>query len=239
MSTDVASVVRLSREGAPDPATVSENEPHPIRVLSGSSLGALDGQLCGLFGIDIVGFNSWWRDDDIQMYVHKSLYEMLEATFDSSDVPWSRCVHEDRGDGALVVIPPMIPVAGLVTIPERLRLLVRRHNHVSCDAARIQLRVAMHIGPVRHDGYGFVGHEVSLLFRLLNARPLRRMLSESGAEVAFIASATMYEQVIRRRPSLVDPALFQRLPVQVKETRTRAWACAPMPNPPNVAPLRR
>jgi hypothetical protein len=227
MSTNVASVVGLSREGAPDPATAPENEPHLIRVLSRSSLRVLDGQLCGLFGVDIVGFNGWRRDDDIQMYVHKSLYEMLEAAFDGADVPWSCCVHEDRGDGALVVVPPMIPVAGLVTVPERLRFLVRRHNHVSCDAARVQLRVAMHIGPVRYDGYGFVGHDVSLLFRLLNARPLRRMLSESGGEVAFIASATVYEQVIRRRPSLVDPALFQRLPVQVKETRTRAWACAP------------
>jgi hypothetical protein len=227
MSTNVASVVGLSREGAPDPATAPENELHLIRVLSGSSLEVLDGQLCGLFGVDIVGFNGWRRDDDIQMYVHKSLYEMLESAFDRSDVPWSCCVHEDRGDGALVVIPPMIPVAGLVTVPERLRFLVRHHNHVSCDAARVQLRVAMHIGPIRHDGHGFVGHDVSLLFRLLNARSLRRMLSESGAEVAFIASATMYEQVIRRRPSLVDPALFRRLPVQMKETRTRAWACAP------------
>jgi len=145
---------------------------------------------------------------------------------EESDVPWSDCVHEDRGDGALVVVPPTIPVAGLVIIPDRLRILVRRHNHVSCDAAHVQLRVAMHIGPVHYDGHGFVGHDVSLLFRLLDARPLRRMLSESGAEVAFIASGNIYEHVIRRRPSLVDLALFQRLLVRVKETRTRAWACA-------------
>jgi hypothetical protein len=85
----------------------------------------------------------------------------------------------------------------------------------------------MHIGPVHHDGHGFVGHDVNLLFRLLDARPLRRMLSESGAEVAFIASGNMYEHVIRRRPSLIELALFQRLLVRVKETRTHAWACTP------------
>jgi diaminopropionate ammonia-lyase len=50
------------------------------------------------------------------------------------------------------------------------------------------------------------------------------MLAQSGAEVAFIASGYVYENVIRRRPSLVDPARFQPLPVRVKETRTRAWA---------------
>jgi hypothetical protein len=202
-----------------------ESGPELVRVIGGSPHAALDGQLCGLFAVDIVGFSGWRRDDDIQMYIHKSLYEMLQAAFDRSDVPWSGCAHEDRGDGALVVVPPTIPVAGLVTVPDRLRVLVRRHNHVSCDAAHVQLRAAMHIGPIHHDGHGFVGHDVSLLFRLLDARRLRRMLSESGAEIAFIASGIMYEHVIRRRPSLIDLALFQRLPVRVKETRTRAWAC--------------
>jgi len=227
MSINVARVAELSRAGTPDPAMVPESESNLVRILGGSSHVALDGRLCGLFAVDIVAFNGRQRDDDIQMYVHKSLYEMLQAAFDRSDVPWSGCVREDRGDGALVVVPPTIPVAGMVTVPDRLRVLVRRHNHVSSDAAQVQLRVAMHIGSVHHDGHGFVGHDVSLLFRLLDARALRRMLSESGAGVAFIASGNMYEQVIRRQPSLVDLALFQRLPVRVKETRTRAWACTP------------
>jgi hypothetical protein len=52
------------------------------------------------------------------------------------------------------------------------------------------------------------------------------MLSESGAEVAFIASGNMYEHVIRRQSSLVDLSEFHHLPVRVKETRTRAWARA-------------
>ena len=222
MSTNVARVVGLSRDDASDPAMVPDSEPDLVHVLGGSSLVALDGRLCGLFAVDIVGFNGMRRDDDIQMYVHKSLYEMLQAAFDRSDVPWSGCVHEDRGDGALVVVPPTIPVGGLVTVPDRLRVLVRRHNHVSSDAAQVQLRVAMHIGSVHHDGHGFVGHDVSLLFRLLDARALRRM--QSGAAVAFIASGNLYEHVIRRQPSLLDLSLLQRMPVRVKETRTYAWA---------------
>ena len=194
-------------------------------VAAGSSFASPDGHLCGLFAVDIAGFNRSHRDDDIQIYVHQSLYEMLQAAFDRSDVPWFSCAHEDRGDGALVIVPPMIPVAGLVDpIPERLRNLVRRHNRVSCEAARIQLRVAAHIGPVHDDGHGFVSRDVNLLCRLLEARSLKRMLSQSGAEVAFITSGYVYENVIRRHPSLVDPALFQSLSVRVKETRTRAWA---------------
>jgi hypothetical protein len=194
-------------------------------VGNGSPSVSPDGQLCGLFAVDIAGFNGLRRDDDIQSYVHESLYTMLRAAFGKSGVPWFTCAHEDRGDGVLIIVPPVIPVAGLVDpIPERLRNLVRRHNRVSCEAARIQLRVAAHIGPVHNDGHGFVGRDVNLLFRLLDARSLKRMLALSGAEVAFITSGYVYENVIRRRPSLVDPGLFQPLSVQVKETRTRAWA---------------
>jgi len=196
--------------------------------ISGSRSVTLDGQLCGLLAVDIAGFNGWQRDDDIRIYIHMSLYQMMQAAFDRSEVPWSGCAHEDRGDGVLVVVPPTIPAAGLVDpIPDRLRGLIRRHNRVSCEAAHIQLRVAAHVGPVHHDGHGFVGQDVSLLYRLLDARSLKRMLSESRAEVAFIASSYLYENVVLRRPSLIDPALFRRLPVQVKETRTRAWAYVP------------
>jgi hypothetical protein len=227
MSMGVVRVAGLSREGVLGLDVAPESEPNPARVSDGSTYAALDGRLCGLFAVDIAGFNHRQRDDDIQLYVRKSLYEMLRAAFDRSDVSWSGCVREDRGDGALVVVPPTIPVTGLVSVPDRLRILVRRHNHVSSAAAQLQLRVAMHIGPVHHDEHGFVGHDVSFLFRLLDARALRRMLSESGAEVAFIASASMYEHVIRRQPALVDLDRFRRLPVRVKETSTRAWACTP------------
>jgi hypothetical protein len=202
--------------------------PDLFRNINGSRPVTLDGQLCGLFAVDIAGFNGFQRDDDIRIYIHKSLYEMMQAAFDRSEVPWSGCAHEDRGDGVLVVVPPTISAAGLVDpIPDRLRGLIRRHNRVSCEAAHIQLRVAAHVGPVHHDGHGFVGQDVSLLYRLLDARSLKRMLSESHSEVAFIASSYLYENMVLRRPSLIDPALFQRLPVQVKETRTRAWAYIP------------
>jgi hypothetical protein len=191
----------------------------------GAFRDSLEGQLCGLFAVDIAGFSSADRDDDIQIYVHTALYAMLRTAFDRSDIPWADCAYEDRGDGVLVIVPPTLSAVGLVDpIPERLRALVRRHNRVSADAARIQLRVAAHIGSVQYDGYGFVGHDVTLLCRLLDARPLKRLLAESGAEVAFIASKYLYDNVIRSRPSLVDPEVFKPMPVRVKETRTRAWA---------------
>ncbi len=194
-----------------------------------------DGQLCTLFAVDIVGFTGPGRDDEIRLYLHGELYEVLEKAFDGSGVPWARCFREDRGDGALIVVPPGVACKGLIDpLPERLRGLIRRHNHVSCQAAGIQLRVAVHVGPVEYDGHGFVGSDINLLFRMLEARPLKRALVSSGAELALIVSDEIYRSVVCRWPSLVGPDAFQRVRFQVKQTRAQGWTY--LPGAPSLSP---
>ena len=187
-----------------------------------------DGQLCTVFAVDIAGFTGPGRDDDIRWYLHMELYRMLEWAFDSSGIPWARCFHEDRGDGALIVVPPDIASKGIIDpLPGRLRSLIRRHNHVSSRAAGIQLRAAAHIGPVDHDGHGFLGSDINLLFRMLEARPLKHALAGSGAELALMVSEDMYRSLVCRCPSLVSTDAFQRVCFQVKRTRGRAWIYLP------------
>jgi hypothetical protein len=187
-----------------------------------------DGQLCTVFAVDIAGFTESYRDDDIRLYLHEELYEFLERAFDASGIPWARCFHEDRGDGALIVVPPDVASKGIIDpLPERLRSLIRRHNHVSCQAAGIQLRAAAHIGPVEHDGHGFVGTDINLLFRMLDARPLRAALEGSRAELGLIVSDYVYRNVVCRYPSLVSPDAFRPARFQVKYTRARAWTYLP------------
>jgi class 3 adenylate cyclase len=193
-----------------------------------------DGQLCTVFAVDIAGFTRPGRDDEIRLYLHEKLYEVLERAFDGSGIPWKECFHEDRGDGALVVIPPEVACKGIIDpLPERLRGLIRRHNHVSCQAAEIQLRAAAHIGPVEHDTHGFVGSDINLLFRMLEARPLRHALAGSGAELALIVSDDVYRSLVCRCPSLISPEAFQRVRFQAKHTRARAWIYLPGAPPPS------
>jgi hypothetical protein len=188
-----------------------------------------DVQICTLFAVDIAGFTRPRRDDDVRRYMHEQLYGILQKAFDGSDIPWAECHHEDRGDGALVVMPPGIGCQGLVDpLPERLRSLVRRHNHVSSDAAQMQLRAASHIGLVEHDGHGFVGSDVNLLFRMLEARPLKRALAASGADVALIVSDYVYQALVCRHPSLVGPETFEAVRFQLGKTRARAWSYLPL-----------
>jgi hypothetical protein len=187
-----------------------------------------DGQVCALFAVDIAGFTRPDRDDDIRMFMREELYRILERAFDGSGIPWTDCFHEDRGDGVLVIVPPGIAANGMIDpLPERLRSLIRRHNHVSCDAAQIQLRAAAHLGPVNHDGHGFAGTDVDFLFRMLDARPLKRALASTGADLALIVSEYVYRNIVSRHPSLVSPTAFQPIRVQVKYTRIRAWTYLP------------
>jgi class 3 adenylate cyclase len=181
-----------------------------------------------LFAVDIAEFTRPDRDDDVRMFMREELYRILERAFDGSGTPWAACFREDRGDGVLVVVPPSIAATGIIDpLPERLRSLIRRHNHVSSAAAQIQLRVAAHLGPVDHDGNGFVGTDVDFLFRMLDARPLKRALAATGADLALIVSDYVYRNIVSRHPSLVSPAAFRSIRFQVKYTRAQAWTYVP------------
>jgi hypothetical protein len=184
---------------------------------------APSGHVCVMLAFDIVGFTRPDRDEEVRIHLHKVLYEILREAFQTSGLPWDRCHHEDRGDGALVILPPGIFAHGIINpFPERLRSLIRRHNRMSCPAAQIQIRAAAHLGPVYRDDHGLVGDDINLLFRMLNAKPLRTALAGSGTELALAISAYMYDSFVRRHPALAGPAVFHPMNTKVKGTRVRA-----------------
>ena len=217
--------------GPDGPARLTGRNDHPDAArlsLAGMPTLPTDGQMCAVLAVDIVGFTRPDRDDEIRRYLHEKLYEYLQAGFDDSGIPWQDCFNEDRGDGALIVVPPGISFKGLIhPLPDMLRDLIRRHNHVSRESAEIQLRIAAHIGPVDYDGHGFVGTDVNLAFRILEARPVKRMLADSGAELCLAVSDYVYQSFVCHYPSLLRPDTFRAVRFQVKNTRARAWAYLP------------
>jgi hypothetical protein len=64
------------------------------------------GQVCTIMAFDIDGFTRPDRDEAIRIHLHKAFYEILAGTFEGSGLPWHQCHHEDRGDGALVILRP-------------------------------------------------------------------------------------------------------------------------------------
>ena len=62
------------------------------------------------------------------------------------------------------------------------------------------------------------------LFRLLEAPSLKDLLAVSGTELGFITSDYFYNTVVLRHPTLVDPAEFQPVSVDLKHAAATGWA---------------
>ena len=185
-----------------------------------------------MLAVDIAEFTRADRDDEIQLHLRTSLYGILHEALGGSAMPWEQGQYEDRGDGVMVIFPPDLAAQPIIdSFPERLRGLIRRHNRLSCEPARMQLRVAAHVGPVYRDEHGFAGDDVTFLCRMLDAQPLRRALSESDTELAFIISDYVYEKCVLRRRSLADRRSFRPVRTHVKRTPVHAWIYLPDGSP--------
>jgi len=185
-----------------------------------------------MLAVDIAEFTRADRDDEIRLHLRRSLYGILREALGGSGMPWEQCQHEDRGDGVVVIFPPDVAAQPIIDLfPERLGGLIRCHNRCSREPARMQLRVAAHVGPVYCDEYGISGDDVTYLCRMLDAQPLRRALSGSGAELAFIISDYVHEKLVLRRHSLTGPSSFRPVKTQVKRTLVHAWIYLPDGSP--------
>lgn len=187
-----------------------------------------------IVGVDIVGFNAPGRDDEVQLALRRALYLMLTEAFEAAAVPWHECVHEDRGDGAVVLVPAEIPAETVIgPLLTHLGAGVRRHNRLSSEIAQIRLRTAVHAGEVHRDEYGLAGRAVNDVFRLLDAPVFREMVARARAEIAVIVSDGLHDTVVRHGPGLIDPETYRPVIAVHKETRTPAWVhipeCDPVP----------
>lgn len=185
---------------------------------------SLTGQNCSILMTDIASFGDPSRDDHDRRVVRDVMYAVLWDAFDASDVPLGTCHWEDRGDGALFVIPPAVPTVSAVDpFLARVAATLRRHNRQASDAVRVQLRVALHVGPVTADPHGISGHAVNQTARLLESPVLKELMAATAADVGFIASEFVYDNVIGHAPGYVDPATYRRVEFQVKESQLTAW----------------
>jgi hypothetical protein len=179
---------------------------------------------CAILAFDIVAFGDRRRDDDVQLYVRDGLYRILETAFEATGVPWRTCHREDRGDGVLVVVPPLVSTEPLVSpLADRVRAGLRRHNKLSSEAAQIRLRMVLHSGHVHFDQYGVAGHTLVHAFRLLEAPAFKTAFDATCGELGFVVSDRLYDDVIRHGPGLIDPDRYEAINVSLKETKTRAW----------------
>ena len=214
----------------PAPRDPVEDVPtQPLHALRPARTGpSWTGQNCTILYTDIVGFSEPHRNDHDRLEVRRTMYALLREAFGESGAPWDACHLEDRGDGALIVVPPEVPTVAVVDpMIALLAMRLRRHNERSRDAVRFQLRVATHVGPVMPDPPGVAGWALIYAARLLDAQPLRARLAATGADLGFITSAFVYESVIAQGPGHVDPSAYEPVSCQVKGFTAQGWIHLP------------
>jgi tetratricopeptide (TPR) repeat protein len=185
--------------------------------------------------VDVERFGDPARTNLHQLAIREALYEALARAFAESGIGWGSCVSEDRGDGALILVPPQIPKIRLVAgLPGLLAAAISRHNTGSSVPERMRLRVALHAGEVYRDAHGVAGAAVNHAFRLAEAPALRSALAASPGVLALIVSDWFFTEVVHHDPAAV-PGSYRRVQVIVKETAATGWIRVP---DPAVAPAR-
>jgi hypothetical protein len=180
-----------------------------------------------LVAVDIAAFGDLRRDDEVQRYVRKAMYEILREGFDRT-VGWESCRRQDRGDGVLVVTPPRTPIAVLVgPLFDLLRAGLRHHNKMSSDVAQIRLRMAVHAGSVLFDSHGVLGHSLTRLFDLLEAPAFKTEFTATASTLGLVTSDYVYDDVIRHCSGDIDPDDYHSIEVMEQETPGRAWVRIP------------
>ena len=180
---------------------------------------------CSIVFTDVAGFSDPVRNDGDRDVVRTAMYEILRSGFDAAGVPWAGCYREDRGDGAVIVVPPTISTQRLVDpLMAELAGRLRQYNRRASAVVRIQLRVALHVGPVGRDAEGLTGQAVIAAARIVDAPAIKARLAAEQADLIFAASDYVYDQVVRNCGGQVDPVAFEHMQCQVKETHVSAWA---------------
>jgi hypothetical protein len=205
-------------------AVVVPSFEQPTQPMDVSRPPSWAGQNCTIVYTDVAGFSSPDRNDADRLDVRRAMYRALEEAFEDSGVPWDGCHIEDRGDGALIVVPAQVPTAAVIDpMLVSLGMRLRRHNQRSSGAVRVQLRVAVNVGPVMPDPPGVSGSSIITAARLLDARPLKDRLAMTGADLGVIVSRFVYESVIAQGPGYVKAAEYEQIICRVKKSDVEGW----------------
>jgi CRP-like cAMP-binding protein len=179
-----------------------------------------EGQYCPVLFLDVVSFTGEHRDDADRLEIRRAVYALFQEAAEASGVPWQACHREDRGDGVLLIVPATTPTAVLIKqLIGRLAESLEEHNRLAAESTRIELRVALHVGPVESDENGVNGTAINHTARLLDSPVLRQRLADSAADLGFIVSDAVFQSVVAR----AERAGYAVAQFQVKESFITAW----------------
>lgn len=169
-----------------------------------------------LVAVDVEGFSE--RNVAEQARAQDGLELAMADAAESSGLQRERWYRQPSGDGELAVLPPTVDGLALVDdFPRELASAVANINHAN-RGTRLRLRLAIHHGAVVPGRFGPVGRALIVISRLVDSEVTREQLRQrSDLDVALIASATVYDEVIQSRLHNLDPDAFRRVTVRAKK----------------------
>ena len=189
-----------------------------------------------IVSMDVV--KSGGRDDQLLLRMRADLRAMVADALERQGLDLAGIASEDLGDGVRLIVPAQVTPARLLDpfVPQ-LAAALREHRKAAADAARLRLRLAVHMGLLHRDDGGWTGEPLVHSARLLDAAPLRQVFDAADQpDLAIIVSEDVYDKVVRHGYGL-DARAYRRVQVRVKETRAGAWIHVPgYPSPPGLQP---
>jgi class 3 adenylate cyclase len=172
-------------------------------------------------------------DDRQKPPMRQALYKVVGRASAAVDVHIADQHVEDRGDGLFMLLHPG-------TAPSRMagRWVERVYQELRMANTglerKLQLRVAMHFGPVATDDHGVSGRALDLAFRLCDSDVAKRTLAAAGGyDLVFVASDYLYTSTILPGGDSIEPEIFRSVRVRGRGVDEPAWVCVPhLPVPP-------
>lgn len=176
-----------------------------------------------VLAVDIVDFSK--QDNRFQQKMREGVYTILGNTLQESiGINLDDLDHEDRGDGAFVLIPPETDKSRLIDpLIERTYAEIRQHNEMSSFRSQIRLRMVLHSIDVHRDERGWVSTDLNDAFRLLNCTALRSALEEDPRCLLGVIVSPAFHAVLKHGYGAINPDDYWEVPVERTHMPMPGW----------------
>jgi hypothetical protein len=169
-----------------------------------------------VLAVDVEKYST--RDAREQLRAQKELQRILNVAAQNTGLDQRQWYEQVSGDGELVVLPEDVDVSAVVgDFTHQLETVLGEVNRDVIGGTRLRLRVAMHHGTLTPGPFGPAGDAPIVVSRLLDAKPLRRVLTDrQDQDLALIVSQSLYQDVVRTGFCSLTPEEFQPVRVNAK-----------------------
>ncbi|AHH95261.1 hypothetical protein [Kutzneria albida] len=189
--------------------------------------------------VDTKEFGS--NSDPGQQRLAEIIPDVLARAFERAGLGnvWSQALFpHNTGDGFGIGFPTRHLPAVVSKVLDTLQdILAERHRQLRGHGLRLRMRASLNVGPVREpdpDGMtAVVGNTVITTHRLLDAAPVRALLTRSDPDQTFLSvalSQRVFEDVVASGYSTLPLSRVVPTPVQVKEFTGTVYLYVPNPS---------